>query len=100
VNDIYREGRCLSSGKSEMFFSESPTELAAAQALCGDCRVRTRCLEYALENAVEWGVWGGVIFWDGETFYRKRGRGRPKRSDMNLPLEASIEDLQQQVRSA
>lgn len=100
MNEIYSEGRCLSSGKSEFFFSESPTDLAAAQAVCGDCEVRVRCLEYALENAVEWGVWGGVIFWDGQAFYRKRGRGRPKRSDLNLPLEASLEDLQQQVRSA
>lgn len=100
MSEIYSEGRCLSSGKSELFFSESPTDLAAAQSLCGECEVRIRCLEYALENAVEWGVWGGVIFWDGQTFYRKRGRGRPKRSDLNLPLEASIEELQQQVRSA
>jgi WhiB family redox-sensing transcriptional regulator len=100
VNEIYQDGRCLSSGKSELFFSESPTDLAAAQVLCGECSVRVRCLEYALENAVEWGVWGGVIFWDGETFYRKRGRGRPKRSEMNLPLEANVDELYEQVRSA
>jgi WhiB family redox-sensing transcriptional regulator len=100
VNEIYSEGLCTSSGKSEMFFSESPTDLAAAQSLCGDCDVRIRCLEYALENAIEWGVWGGVIFWDGQAFYRKRGRGRPKLSEVNLPLEATFEELEDLVRSA
>ena len=100
MNEIYSQGRCLSSGKSELFFSEIPSDLAAAQALCGDCEVRVRCLEYALENAIEWGVWGGVIFWDGQAFYRKRGRGRPKRSEQNLPLEATVEELQQLVQSA
>lgn len=100
MNEIYSQGRCLSSGKSELFFSESPADLAVAQSLCADCEVRPRCLEYALENAVEWGVWGGVIFWDGQAFYRKRGRGRPKHSDVNLPLEASVEELQQLVQSA
>ena len=100
MNEIYEAGRCLSSGKSELFFSESPTDLAAAQSICGECDVRVHCLEYALENAVEWGVWGGVIFWDGQAYYRKRGRGRPKRSELNLPLEATLEELHEQVRSA
>lgn len=100
MNEIYEEGRCLSSGKSDLFFSEVPTELAAAQSICADCHVRIRCLEYALENALEWGVWGGVIFWDGQAFHRKRGRGRPKRSDANLPLEATVEELQRLVQPA
>jgi WhiB family redox-sensing transcriptional regulator len=100
VNEIYSQGRCLNSEKSELFFSEIPSDLAVAQSLCGECEVRIRCLEYALENAIEWGVWGGVIFWDGQAFYRKRGRGRPKHSEVNLPLEASVEELQQLVQSA
>lgn len=100
VNEIYSRGRCSTSGQSELFFSEVPTDLAAAQSLCGECEVRVKCLEYALENAIEWGVWGGVIFWDGQALYRKRGRGRPKLAEAHLPLEASREELQALVRSA
>jgi WhiB family redox-sensing transcriptional regulator len=97
---IYEQGRCIESGSHELFFSERPTELAAAQAICAECEVRIPCLESALEGAVEWGVWGGVIFWDGKPFYRKRGRGRPRKQEQQLPLEASFDDLRQLVKSA
>jgi hypothetical protein len=100
VSEIYQDGRCTQSGKSELFFSESPSDLAAAQSMCGECSVRIRCLEYALENAIEWGVWGGVIFWDGQPYHRKRGRGRPRHSEVNLPLEATFDELEELVRSA
>jgi len=32
----------------------------AAQILCGDCRVRTTCLTYALEHHPVLGTWGGL----------------------------------------
>ena len=44
-------------------------------------------------------MWGGVIFIDGRSFY-KRARGRPRRNDQNLPLEASLDDLRELVKSA
>jgi WhiB family redox-sensing transcriptional regulator len=97
---IYQRGRCIDSGRHELFFSERPTDLAEAQAICAGCEVRIRCLETALEHALEWGVWGGVIFWDGQPYHRKRGRGRPRRNEQQLPIEASIEDLRDMVRSA
>jgi hypothetical protein len=49
---------------------------------------------------VEWGVWGGVIFWDGQPFHRRRGRGRPSHADANLPLEADRSELLELVASA
>jgi WhiB family transcriptional regulator, redox-sensing transcriptional regulator len=100
VDQIYDRGRCVDSGKNHLFFSERPDELAAAQALCMECEVRLACLELALDEGQEWGVWGGVIFIDGRSFYRKRARGRPRRNDQNLPLEASLDDLRELVKSA
>lgn len=100
MNEIHTHGRCRETGQHELFFSDRPTDLAAAQAICGECPLRIRCLEYALENALEWGVWGGVIFWDGQPYYRKRSRGRPRHADANLPLEATYEELEAMVRSA
>ena len=96
--EIQERSRC--SGKDDLFFSEDPGQLAAAQAICHGCEVRIPCLEMALELAAEWGVWGGVIFWDGQAYHRKRGRGRPRRNEQHLPLEADIEELQRMVRSA
>ena len=98
MDQIYDRGRCVDSGKNHLFFSERPDELAAAQALCMECEV-ARLLELALDEGQEWGV-GGVIFIDGRSFYRKRARGRPRRNDQNLPLEASLDDLRELVKSA
>lgn len=31
-----------------------------AKSICAVCRVRTQCLEYAIANRVEYGIWGGM----------------------------------------
>jgi hypothetical protein len=59
-----------------------------------------RCLQVALSEGHDWGVWGGVIFWDGQPFHRRRGRGRPSHSEKNLPLEADLSQLWELVKSA
>lgn len=100
MNDIHERGRCSREGRHELFFSERPVELAAAQQICARCEVRIRCLEYALSEGVEWGVWGGVIFIEGQAFHRKRGRGRPRRADQHQPIEADLDELWRMVRSA
>lgn len=98
--EIQRKGRCRSEGSHDLFFSDRPVELARAQEICASCEVRVRCLEFALNDDVEWGVWGGVIFWDGQPFHRRRGRGRPSHADANLPLEADRSELLELVASA
>jgi WhiB family redox-sensing transcriptional regulator len=35
-------------------------EVAQAKAICKDCPVRITCLEYALDNHIDHGVWGGI----------------------------------------
>ncbi len=100
MNDIYREGRCTGGEHHHLFFSDRPEELAQAQVLCAECPVQLACLEGALERKEEWGVWGGVIFWDGAVYWRRRGRGRPRKIDAHVPLEADRRELWQRVRSA
>ena len=60
LRQLQELGRCSSEGSHELFFSEKPAELAAAQRICGTCPVRVQCLEIALRDGHEWGVWGGV----------------------------------------
>jgi WhiB family redox-sensing transcriptional regulator len=100
MNELQERGRCREEGSHELFFSERPSDLAEAQHICGQCPVRSACLQLALQENLEWGVWGGVIFWDGQPFHRKRARGRPRRSEMELPVAASRQDLLELVRSA
>ena len=100
MDKVLQNGKCVDSGKHELFFSEQPQELAAAQAICHSCEVRIACLQVALKEGLDWGVWGGVIFWDGEVFHRKRGRGRPARGQAHLPVEANRAELLKLTRSA
>jgi hypothetical protein len=53
-----------------------------------------------LREGHDWGVWGGVIFWDGQPFFRRRGRGRPRLDEEALPLEADVHQLWELVKSA
>jgi WhiB family redox-sensing transcriptional regulator len=61
----------------EMWFAESPKLLHRAKAVCGDCPLRTACLDGALRRREPWGVWGGQIVINGVVVAFKRGRGRP-----------------------
>lgn len=100
MHDIYQSGRCSDGDNHSLFFSQRADELAAAQDICHRCPVRIRCLELALEEGLEYGVWGGVIFWDGQAYHRKRGRGRPRLSEAQIPVEADRNELKALVRSA
>lgn len=66
----------------DLWFSESPSELERAKALCADCPIKTQCLTGALERREPWGVWGGEILDHGAVIARKRPRGRPRKHDV------------------
>jgi hypothetical protein len=46
----------------DIWFPEPTNKRAIAQAveLCAACPVRAACLEYALDNNIGFGVWGGL----------------------------------------
>ena len=48
----------------------------SARRICADCAVRVQCLAEALDNRVEWGVWGGMT-------ERERRRLLKLRSDVS-----------------
>ncbi|MFH9090858.1 WhiB family transcriptional regulator [Streptomyces sp. NPDC017673] len=43
-----------------------------AKAVCTGCQVRTECLADALDNRVEWGVWGGMTERERRALLRRR----------------------------
>ncbi|PVC91449.1 hypothetical protein DBP19_16690 [Streptomyces sp. CS090A] len=45
--------------ESDVMFLAEPAELRA-ETVCGGCSVRTECLADALDNRVEFGIWGGM----------------------------------------
>ena len=42
-----------------LFFPDSGEKSNEAKAVCIDCPVKKTCLEYAVANGIEHGVWGG-----------------------------------------
>ena len=57
----------------EIFFPERGGSSKAARAVCSGCPVRALCLEYALNNKEQFGIWGG-------TSERERRRLRKERT--------------------
>ena len=53
------QARCRGM-ESEAFFGRNLTEARAAIRTCERCEVRQQCLDYAVDNGIEIGVWGGL----------------------------------------
>jgi len=43
-----------------------------AKQVCLGCRVRTECLAEALEDGIQWGVWGGMTERERRALQRRR----------------------------
>lgn len=58
-------GGSCESEDSDLFFSEVPSEVAAAIAICATCPIIEKCLQVALDSG-EFGVWGGTTYTERE----------------------------------
>lgn len=53
------QGRCRDL-PPEVFFPSDGVGVEVARHYCAECPAKAPCLEYALENHIEHGVWGGA----------------------------------------
>lgn len=53
------DGNCAEKPPS-LFFPSDGVGVEVAKRVCTDCPVKAQCLEYALENRIDHGVWGGT----------------------------------------
>lgn len=44
----------------KLFFSESPKRIALAKAMCAECPITNKCLQFALDEEIEFGIFGGT----------------------------------------
>ncbi|MBK5228106.1 MAG: WhiB family transcriptional regulator [Actinobacteria bacterium] len=60
----------------EIFFPERGGSSKAARSVCSQCTVREECLEYALNNKEQFGIWGGTSERERRRLRRERAMRR------------------------
>lgn len=70
-----RLGRCREMDPA-IFFPNDGVGVQVAQRICAECAVRQECLEYALVNRVDHGVWGGASERERRRLLRQRRLAR------------------------
>ena len=69
--DWMRKGRCRDISPS-VFFPSDGVGVDVARAICADCPAKAPCLEYAIENKIDHGVWGGASERERRRIARRR----------------------------
>ncbi len=70
-------GRCRDLDPA-IFFPNDGVGVQAAQRICAECPVKAPCLEYALVNRVDHGVWGGASERERRRLLRQRRLARAR----------------------
>ena len=63
--------KAICRGRSDELFVQG-AEQNRAKVMCGGCPVVAECLAEALDNRIEWGVWGGMTERERRALLRRR----------------------------
>ncbi len=69
------DGKCREY-PAEVFFPRDGLGVIVAQRICKSCPVAAQCLEYALAQHIDHGVWGGASERERRRLARERRRLR------------------------
>jgi WhiB family transcriptional regulator, redox-sensing transcriptional regulator len=86
VEDWPTHGACSDTDPDSLFVQGAAQN--RAKAVCGGCPVRAECLADALDNRIEFGVWGGMT----ERERRALLRRRPEVVSWRRVLESARQD--------
>ncbi|MFJ4842213.1 WhiB family transcriptional regulator [Streptomyces sp. NPDC088746] len=102
VTDWSAQAACRTTDPDELFVQGAAQN--RAKAVCTGCPVRTECLADALDNRVEFGVWGGMTERERRALLRRRptvtswrrlletARSEYERSTGMLPAAVGLDD--------
>ncbi|MEU3549437.1 WhiB family transcriptional regulator [Streptomyces longwoodensis] len=68
--DWSEHGLCRTANPDDLFVEGAAQN--RAKTLCSGCGVRTECLAYALDQRIEFGVWGGATERERRALLRRR----------------------------
>ncbi len=94
VQDWTTRAACRATDPDELFVQGAAQN--RAKAVCSGCPVRTECLADALDNRVEFCVWGGMT----ERERRALLRRRPNIVSWRELLQTAREEYERSVTSA
>ncbi len=88
--DWMARGLCTSVPPSR-FFPSDGAGVELARKICADCPVKEPCLEHALENRIDHGVWGGCSERERRRILKQRRQaGGP--SEVRVGLDLDVEE--------
>ncbi|MEU3244682.1 MULTISPECIES: WhiB family transcriptional regulator [unclassified Streptomyces] len=67
----WRENAACGSSDADDLFADSARQ-RQAKVVCAGCPVRTECLAEALDERIEFGVWGGMTERDRRALLRRK----------------------------
>lgn len=70
VQDWATQAACRAQKPDDLFVRGA--EQNQAKRVCAGCPVRTECLIEALDNEIEWGVWGGMTERERRALIKRR----------------------------
>ena len=65
------QGNCREQ-PPDLFFPSDGVGVEVARRICATCPVKAPCLEYAMENHIDHGVWGGTSERERRRIARRR----------------------------
>ena len=78
-----------------LFFPSRGSSTKVARAICSLCPVKQECLDHAIENKENAGIWGGMSVRERRLEAQKRGRSFPERETYTDDIKDLIkEDLE------
>ncbi len=72
MNQSWRQRSACQGLDPDVFFPLTEEDARQAKAICATCPVREACLEYALANREQDGVWGGATAKERRRILRQR----------------------------
>lgn len=78
------QGACRGEDSTLFYYEDNErgpskdSRIAQAKAICDTCKVKTECLEFALQIDERYGIWGGTTPEERYTIKRRRQRERAK----------------------
>ena len=91
----WRSQAACASHDPELFFPVGSTgpalrQLEQARQVCRSCPVRLPCLEWAIDESANEGIWGGLSEIERQSLRRRRRSGRSGTSDPLAATDTSV----------